>query len=56
MYVKRCVSISEVLVALSSDSQPDLVHESRRLQGVSRFFVGHSHHRQFAQLFIDQRQ
>ena len=47
-------AIGEVLVAISSDLQPGLMHERRRLEGLPSFLIGHQDDRQLAQFLIDQ--
>ena len=48
--------VGEGLVAVAGDLQPGLMHQRRRLQGLSQFFIGQAHRRQLAQFLIDQRQ
>ncbi len=49
-------AIGELLTAVSRDLQPGLMHESRGLQSLSGFFIGHPDNGEFAQFLIDQRE
>ena len=49
-------AIGEVLVAVTGDLQPGLMHESRGLQRLSGFLIGHPDDGELAQFLIDQRE
>ena len=47
-------AIGEMLVTITGDLQPGFMHESRGLQSLSGFFIGHPDDRELAQFSIDQ--
>jgi hypothetical protein len=49
-------AIGEVLLTVTGNLQPGLVHERRGLQGLSGFLMGHPDDGEFAQFLIDQRE
>ena len=49
-------AIGEVLVTITGDLQPGLMHESGGLQGLPGFLIGHPDDGEFAQFTIDQRE
>ena len=54
--LEKMPKIGVVLIAVAGNLEPRLVHESRGLQRLSGFLIGHADNGQLSQLLIDQRQ
>ena len=54
--LEKMPAIGELLVTVTGDLQPGLMHQSRRLKRLSGFLIGHPDGGEFAQFSIDQRE
>src|SRR6185503_12615647 len=54
--LEEMATIGELLLSITCDLQPGLMHERRGLQRLSGFFIGHPDDGEFAQFLIDQRE